>query len=194
MHGSNFAKFAEVQLSDYGDETLHRFLVDVALTPVVSPDDVKVYTQAWSGLHRWYDSFGFPRRRPVKVSAESIATFFGSPREFLVRFSALVRERPIRTAMAEMLQYPESSALAGIAGSPREAMDAAGALVQVMRDAGVDFLLRLACTDFLSFLGSEASLRDAMVSILESFKGTDLDLQSTRGLERILLTVRPAWN
>ena len=55
-------RFAEMQLKEYRDEDLHRFLVEVALTPA----DAEIQSEAWSCLYRWYDSFGFPRWRPLK--------------------------------------------------------------------------------------------------------------------------------
>ena len=61
-----------------------------------------------------------------------------------------------------------------------------------MWDLEVDFGIRLAYTDFLSFLGSEPSLRAAMVRLLKSFASTDLDLQSTHALERMVNS--PSWN
>jgi hypothetical protein len=185
-------KCAEAQLGEYGDDALHRFLVDVAFTPAMAQTDVKVAGQAWCGLHRWYDSFGFPRRRPVKVSAQSIEKFFGSPREFLIRLATLLMERPHRDAVTEILAYPDSSAMYGISQFRREAMDLAKALADAMRDGDVDFGQRLKCTDFLGFLGSEASLRTPVTRLLRSFASTDLDLQSTRALDRI--AHGPTWS
>jgi len=184
-------KFAEAQLGEYGDEALERFLVDVAFAAAVTPDDVKVSCQAWTGLRRWYDSFGYPRRRPVNVSAESIATFFGSAPQFMKRFEAILHERPHRPAIGEMLAYPNSSALDGIAAAPRQAMSLAKALSEVMQDGDVDFTLRLAATDFLGYLGSADPLRKRITGLLHVFAGTDLDLQSTRALER--MERGPAW-
>jgi hypothetical protein len=184
-------KFAEAQLLAYGDEALHRFLVDVAFTPGVVAEEVKVYEQAWSGLHRWYDSFGYPRRRPIRVSGESIDKLFGSAAQFLTRFAAILRERPPRAVINEVLGYPDSSALSAIAGAPRQAVELAQSLAEVMRDPEVDFGIRLACADFLGFLGSEPTLRRGMSRLLTSFAGTDLNLQSTRALER--MTNGPAW-
>jgi len=184
-------KFAEAQLGEYGDEALERFLVDVAFAAAVTPDDVKVSCQAWTGLRRWYDSFGYPRRRPVNVSAESITTFFGSPPQFMTRFETILHERPHRPAVGEMLAYPNSSALNGIAEAPRQAMSLAKTLTEVMRDGEVDFTLRLAATDFLGYLGSADPLRKRITGLLQTFAGTDLDLQSTRALER--MDRGPAW-
>ena len=91
----------------------------------------------------------------------------------------------MRSTAGELLRYPDCSALGGIAGAKREAMDLADSLVGVMWDTGAEFGLRLNCTDFLGFLGSEATLRGGVTRLLKSFAGADLDLQSTRALERI---------
>ena len=186
-------KFAEVQLCEYGDEGLHRFVVDVAFTPV----DVKVQSQAWSGLYRWYNTFGYPRHRPLKVSAESIARFFGSARQFVIRFAEFLQAREIldqslhRDEIARFLSYPDSSALQGIAASPREALSLAETLTGVMLDYEVDFTLRLACTDFVGFLGAADALREPVAELLIQVRGTDLNLQSQRALER--MADGPAW-
>jgi len=185
-------KFAEEQLGHYGDETLHRFLVDVAFSAALQPDDAGVSRQAWTCLNRWYDSFGYPRRRPVKVSAESIATFFGSGKLFALRSTELLRERPLGEAITAMLRYPESSALPGFAAAHRETLALAEALVLAMRDSEVDFTLRLFCTDFLGYLGSESTFAAPVTKLLTSFAGSDLDLQSRRALER--MANGPAWD
>jgi hypothetical protein len=180
-------KFAEAQLKDYGDEALHSYLAGIAFTP----GDVKVQSQAWSGLYRWYDSFGYPRRRPLAISEASIGTFFGTARQFLIRFTEFFEGREIlhenlhRDSIAGLLRYPDASALPLLAQEPREAMDLAEALAGVMRDGAVDFTLRLACADFLAFLGSAAALRSPVMQLLQAFAGTDLDLQSKNALERI---------
>jgi hypothetical protein len=180
-------KFGEAQLKDYGDEPLHCFLAGIAFTP----GDVKVQNQAWSGLYRWYDSFGYPRRRPLAISEASIVTFFGTARQFLIRFSEFFEGREIlhenlhRDSIAGLLRYPDASALPLLAQEPREAMGLAEALAGVMRDSAVDFTLRLACADFLAFLGSAAPLRSPVIRLLQAFAGTDLDLQSKNALGRI---------
>jgi hypothetical protein len=180
-------RFGEAQLMDYGDQALHRFLVGIAF----SPGDVKVQGEAWSCLYRWYDSFGFPRRRPLTIGEASITTFFGSGRMFLTRFTeflegrAILRESPHRDRIAELLRYPDPSALPLLEQEPREAMGLAEALAGAMRDSEIDFILRLACTDFLGFLGSVAAFRNPVIKLLEAFERTDLDLQSKTVLGRM---------
>ena len=170
-------KFAEAQLGGCEDLALHRFLVQVAFQ---GGADVKVQSQAWSCLYRWYDSFGYPRRRPLRISEESIREFFGSPATFLNRFAGFLDGRAIlhesihRDAIAEILRYPDPSARPAIEEAPRETATLVAALAGVMSDKTVDFTIRLACTDFLGFLGVERTLR--------AFLGTDLDLQSKRAL------------
>jgi hypothetical protein len=186
-------KFAEAQLAAYGDESLHRFLVEVAFTP----GDVNVQSQAWSGLYRWYNSFGYPRHRPLNVSGESIIKFFGTPKLFLMRFAQFLDAREIlreslhRDEIAQFLSYPDWSALEGIAAAPREAVALAEAVARVMLDTSIDFTLRLACTDFLGYLGSADGMGKKCAKLLASFLRTDLDLQVKRALER--MANGPAW-
>jgi hypothetical protein len=185
-------KFAEAQLMDYGDEALHCFLAGIAFSPgPVKVQDVKVQSEAWSSLYRWYDSFGFPRRRPLTIAEASIGAFFGTARQFLVRFAQFLEGREIlrenlhRDRIAQLLRYPDASALPLFAQEPREAMGLADALTGVMRDGTVDLILRLACADFLAFLGSVPAFRSSVIRLLQGFAGTDLDLQSKNALERI---------
>jgi hypothetical protein len=180
-------KFAGLQLENYRDPALHKFLVDVAYTG----GDVRVQSAAWSALYRWYDSFGYPRHRPLTISDESIATFFGSSREFLLRFARFLEGREIlleilhRDAICGLLKYPDESALEAFAESPKETIALTEALAKVMRDDGIDRILRLDCADFLGFIGWREEFREAVTKLLQSFRGTDLDLQATRALERM---------
>jgi hypothetical protein len=185
------SRFAELQLKNYGDSSLHKFLVDVAYTPPLTTDDVGVQGAVWSSLYRWYDSFGFPRRRPLTISAESIAAFFGSPRAFLLRFARFLEGRGIllemlqRDAIAEILSYPEESALPAFATAPEETLALTETLAKAMRDNAIDFILRLDCTKFLGFIGWREEFRGHVTMLLKSFAGTDLDLQSNQTLERM---------
>jgi hypothetical protein len=147
-------RFAEMQLVESSDDDLHRFLAAVALTP----STVKVQSEAWSSLYRWYDSFGFPRRRPLKVSPEAIAFFYGSPRDFLSALCLFLKGRDIlremlqRDRIAELLRYPDPAALPLFAEFPDEKHSLAEAAAEVARDESIDLILRLAATDFLRFL------------------------------------------
>jgi hypothetical protein len=78
-----------------------------------------------------------------------------------------------------------------MADSPRETIALAEALIGVMCDGSVDLSLRLACTDFLGFLGAAEPMRDRAGTLLVSVLGTDLDLQSKRALQR--MEEGPAW-
>jgi len=180
-------RFAEMQLGEYGDEELHRFLGMAALTP----SDVKVQSEAWSCLYRWYDSFGFPRRRPLAISPAAIQFFFGSPGRFLAGFERFLEGREIlreslqRDRIANLLGDPDSAALPWFVELPAETLAVAGALAGVMRDGEIDLMIRLACADLLGFLGSAAAFRGPVTVLLRTFQGTDMDLQSSRALERI---------
>lgn len=177
-------RFAELQLESYGDEDLHRFLVDVAFTP----GDPGVQSEAWTVLYRWYDSFGFPRRRPVAISPEAMERFFGSAEEFLRRLDrffhdgALFTDSLQRDHITQLLSYPDARALPLLAAVPREALTLARTFAEVMRQSETDFSIRLACADGLGFLGQVPKIRAEVIALLESFRVTDMALQSERAL------------
>ena len=178
-------RFAEMQLREQEDEGIHRFLGLAALTPM----DVRVQSEAWSCLYRWYDSFGYPRRRPLAITPESVAFFFGSAANFLTGLArfldgrGILRESLQRDRIAELLRYPNVAALELFAEAQQETLALAESVADVMRDREIDFLIRLAGADFLGFLGTTAAFRGPMEAMLKTFAGSDLDLQSTRALE-----------
>jgi hypothetical protein len=184
-------KFAEMQLRAYADENLHRFLVEVAFTP----GTVDIQGTAWSSLYRWYDSFGYPRRRPIRIEAGAIAGLFGSPERFmsaLRRFlgdgipSAILGESIHRDQIAELLRYGDADVLPGFAESLREAAPLIEAVAAVVRSPAVDFTLRIAAIDFLVLLAGAGRFRAGIASFLSGLKGTDVDHQATVALARLL--------
>jgi hypothetical protein len=179
-------RYAEAQLRDYGDDALHHFLVGIAF----APGDTAVVREAWSCLYRWYNSFGFPRLRPLTIGEASITEFYKTPDQFLIRFTTFLegreflRETLHRDEITELLNYPDPSALPLLAAFPREGLALIDTLASVMLDQSVDLILRLACTDFVAFLGSEPVFRTAAVEVLKSVVGSDLYVDATRFLER----------
>ncbi len=179
-------RFAEMQLGEYGDPSLHRFLVEVALTPAAS--GVEVQSAAWSSLYRWYDSFGYPRRRPLKVGADEIRDLFGSAENFLTRLEGFLRGRKIfyesihRDRIVELLRYTKEDARPSFEELPDQTLVVANAVADLMREPDLAIDIRIACGYFLSFVGSSGVFRAAMIGALRSFIGTDMDLHANQML------------
>jgi hypothetical protein len=94
-----------------------------------------------------------------------------------------------RDRIAELLKYTEDTALPEFTNFPNETLSVAEMVTRVMQNQNIDFVLRLACADFLGFLGTSPKFKTPMTKILSQFARTDLDLQSARALARIAGTV-----
>jgi hypothetical protein len=75
--------------------------------------------------------------------------------------------------------------------APDETSGLTAVLGSVMRDREIDLIIRLASADLLGFLGSAAAFRASVTELLKSFRGSDMDLQSTRALERMGIDFDP---
>jgi len=180
-----FCRFAEMQLADYADEGLHRFLVGV----VFGTESVEVVRAAWTSLFRWYGGMG-----PLLIRAEALTRFFGSSGGFVGTFNRFLRRADLveivgdasnRDRLAKILRYAEADALPGFVVEARAVGELVDAVAAVMANAEFDFLIRLAGADFLALVGSAPVFRDQVQSVLKGFLGTDLDLASTNALQRI---------
>ncbi len=185
-----FCKFAEMQLTEYADEGLHRFLAGV----VFGMEPVVVVLAAWTSLFRWYGRLDHSGMGPLLIQAEALNRFFGSIggfvgtfRRFLLRADLveIVGNASNRERLAKFLRYANADVLPGFVVERRavsELMDAVGAM---MGNPEFDFLVRLAGADFLALVGSEKVFQGQVESLLTGFLGTDLDLASSTALERI---------
>jgi len=82
--------FAEAQIKKELDESLHRFLMNVAF----GPHSHEVRAAAWWALHRTYRSGGEYRGEgPLRLTAEQLVRFFGSVAAFVPRLAAVLRSR-----------------------------------------------------------------------------------------------------
>lgn len=83
-------RFAELQLRNRQDESLHRFILNV----VFGPFDGEIRAAAWWVLHRGYREQGDPRGEgPLRLQKASILRFFESLPQFLEKLSAVLRDR-----------------------------------------------------------------------------------------------------
>ena len=180
-----FCKFAEMQLTEYGDEGLHRFLAGV----VFGTEQVVVVQAAWTSLFRWYG-----REDKLLIQSEALERFFGSIagfvgtfRRFLLRADLveIVGNASNRERLAKFLRYVHADVLPGFVVERRAVSDLVDAVAAVMKNHEFDFLIRLAGADFLALVGSERVFRDQVEALLTGFLGTDLNLASSNALERI---------
>jgi hypothetical protein len=145
--------FAEEQLQNYGDESLHRFVVHVAYGEYAP----EVHSQAWSGLFRWYQRIEYGSMGGMQVTPESVVRFFDSPAEFnavlatFLRRTESLRELFVYDRLWKVLNYASEEAVAEM-GRSDGADRLRRALAAVSRDESLDLSLRHACDRFGSML------------------------------------------
>ena len=187
-------KLAEMQLEQYADEGLHRFFVGV----VFGDGAHAVRLQAWIGLFRWYQRSDHTGMGPLRIQGTSLERFFGSVPVFvriLTRFfggqtggetpDAILSELFVREPLAKLLRYAEPDVIPRLLEDRRATLELAGALQCVMRSPQCELILRLACIDLLGLFATAPELRQPITDILNSFRGTDLDLGVRTALDRI---------
>ncbi len=185
-----FCKFAEMQLAEYADEGLHRFLAGV----VFGIESTEVVLSAWTSLYRWYGRLDHSGMGPLVIQAGALSRFFGSIGGFVGTFHRFLRRADLveiagnasnRDRLAKFLRYSAADVLPGFVLERRAVGDLADAVATMMGNREIDFMIRLAGADFLALVGSEPVFRDQVEALLKDFLGTDLDLASTNALERI---------
>jgi len=185
-----FCKFAELQLNDYADEGLHRFLVGL----VFGGEVVEVELAVWTSLFRWYGRSDHSGKGPLLFKDEALTRFFGSVGAFVAIFTRFLRRADLLAIvgpssnydrLAKFLRYGDADVLPAFVADPRDVEDLLDAVAGMMGNREFDFMLRLAGADFLALVGSAPRFRDGVTSLLRPFLGTDLDLASKGALERI---------
>ena len=91
----------------------------------------------------------------------------------------------MREPLAKFLRYSEPDVIPALVEDQRATLGLAGALQAVMRSPKCELTLRLACIDLLRLIGSAVELRPGVTDILNSFRGTDLDLGVRTALDRM---------
>jgi hypothetical protein len=183
-------KVAEMQLLEYADGGLHKFLAGV----LFGNESFPVQQQAWVSFFRWYERLDPRGDGPLQLQAESLRQFFGSVEAFLPIFSRflgsgtagpILQDLFVRDPLEKLIRYADPDLLPDLASSPRATLELTQSLRGVMANPQCEFTLRLACIQFLAMASQAASLRDPLIGILESFRGTDLDHGVSTALERI---------
>jgi hypothetical protein len=183
-------RVAEMQLEQYADEDLHRFLVNV----VFGDESFPVQEQAWTCVYRWYERSDQGRMGPLLIKAEPLQRFFGSVAAFvpiLTRFLGdgvprkIVKESSSRQRLERLLSYSDPDVTPYLREVPRPTLNLANALAGVLQDRECDLMIRLGSIDLLVILAGVPEVRPAAIGILTRFRKTDLDLGATGALERI---------
>lgn len=175
-------RFAEMQLDQYPDEALLRFLVSLAFQ---AGGSVPVRTDVWRSLYRLQRRVDLTAKSPVVIRMDSIERFFGDLESFLDAFTAflqdsslpaLVQESAPGDALKHLLRYPDSDVAELLPSHVRRVAGLAKVISQIGRNPGdFDFLIRIECVRFLGWLGRIAKFEADMRERIASCRGIDLD-------------------
>ena len=167
-------RFAEMQLDNYADEALLRFLVSLAFQAGAS---VPVRTDVWRSLYRL--------KAPVVIRMDSIERFFGNLESFLHAFTvylqdpllpALVQEGAPGDALQHLLRYPDSDVIEFLPSHVRRVANLANVISQMARNtADFDFLMRIECVRFLGWLGRISKFEADMRQRIAACRGIGID-------------------
>lgn len=177
-------RFAEAQLLARGEESLHRFLNNVAYGAYPA----KVRAAAWWSLRRWYLRTDPRGENPSALRKDACKRFYGSCGEFARRVAAMIvdeatcAEVGMWEDLARILREAEVDALLEDHGATRDLVEA---VVKMMRNPKIHFTLRIAGPVFLGTLATSGKWRQKMRDTLESFRRSDLDTQCGYALERM---------
>jgi hypothetical protein len=186
--------FAEFQLSEYGDEGLHRFLVGVAF----SPGPVEVRATVFNALYRWYYWKDTSRQSaPIAIRQHSIERFFGSVPTFLSTYTRFLKDPNLRELLSAanladpltgMLRNADPDVLPALVEQPRAVFALADVVAEIAYDERFGIGPRNECIGFLAWLGQRPEFHKKMRARVVAFKGTDLDYACSRALERLNAT------
>ena len=180
------AALAVVQLGEYADESLHRFLVGAAF----GQDSVPVRVTVWTSIYR-YRRLDDRGDGPLRIETESLKRFFGSVGAFVSIFTRFLRDPSLTELLSQMslhervsrlIRYSDDGVWQTLAAQPKAALELAGALTAVAQDPAFDFLLRIECVSFLGRLGAQPEFREKMRAAIAGFEGTDLDYASKQAM------------
>ena len=177
---------AEVQLKKELDESLHRFLMNVAF----GPHSHEIRAAAWWALSRTYRHGGEHRGEgPFKLTQEEIHRFFGSVSSFLPKLTAVLRDHDTLKEVgyyemiARLLGTSDAATIAKMQKDPN-----AGDLVQALLDAaGGDYwpYALESMVVLVSHLGTHPKWRDQVLTRIRALgkKGSYHHDKAVRRLE-----------
>jgi len=132
-------RFAGMQLEEYADENLHRFLVGLAF----GQDSVPVRATVWSSIYYWYRRLDDRGDGPLRIETESLNRFFGSVGEFVSVFTRFLQDRLLAELLSQssiyervsrLIRYSDDGVLQKLAIQPKAALEFADALKAVAHD------------------------------------------------------------
>jgi len=185
-------RFAEMQLDNYADEALLRFLVSLAFH---AGGSVPVRTDVWKSLYRLQRRVDPSAKSPVVIRMDSIERFFGKLESFLDVFTAflqdsllpaLVQESAPGDALKHLLRYPDSDVMEFLPSHVRRVANLAKVISQIARNtADFDFLMRIECVRFLGWLGRIPKFEANMRERIAACRGIDVDHACNTAVEWI---------
>src|SRR5262249_51424439 len=120
--------FAEMQLEEYADEQLHRFLVGVAF----GQDSVPVRVTVWTCVYRWYRRLDERGAGPLRIETDSLKRFFGSVEEFVTVFTRFLEDRSLEELLSQhslyervsrLIRYSDDGVVRALATQPKAALE-----------------------------------------------------------------------
>ncbi|MEK7414017.1 MAG: hypothetical protein AAB263_11945 [Planctomycetota bacterium] len=163
--------FAESQLGQRDDETLHRFLLNV----LYGDYSAKVRAAAWWSVHRWYRQSDHRGDGPLKLEVAAITRFFGSMANFLPRLTNVLRdydtlkEVGVFDHLGNLLSYPDDAVGPAIVAEEPLAHDFVRALLNVLKNRDYYANLRTGAAKTLCLIGKHPRWQDEILADLTAF-------------------------
>ncbi|MFN7937984.1 MAG: hypothetical protein U0R19_31940 [Bryobacteraceae bacterium] len=177
-------RFAEIQITQRGDEQLHRFLNNVAYGPYPG----KTRAAAWWSLRRWYLRDDPRGENPAALHKDAAERFFGSTAEFSRRIAAMIVDEETCSEVGmweDLARILREADLAALLEDKAATETLVRAVEKMMANDQIHFTLRIAGPVFLAGLGQSPVWQARVQQVLSRFQNTDLDYQCKSALERL---------
>jgi hypothetical protein len=181
--------FAEEQLKARGDETLHRFVMNV----LFGPYPAETRKDAWWALSRWYVGIKYGSKGPMALRVEAIERFFGSVPAFVPKLTAVLRdpatlkEVGVYDFLADLFEEADPEAVPALLADEAAARELVKTLLGTLTgDYYVN--LRTGIVRFLGLIGAHPGWRDEVIAELDRLRGQegyDLTYWSERMIRRL---------
>lgn len=188
---SELLRFSEEQLCARGDETLHRFMVNVVFAEKGAVS-VTVREDAWWCLLRWYGKTKHAWKGPLALESAVLEQFFvGGVSAFFDRFLAVLHDpelsdhRTLEECISTLLRYSPEGGLPGIAANDAFGRLIVG-LVKVLADSTLSQSLRCDIVRFFeNNVRADRTMLTQVVDILSPFERGDLQFEVSTTIARL---------